>query len=103
MIKIGPARPPRKMFSAWGYILIWFLRADNIKVMFCRVLFSLHRGRVWESHRTSRSIGYRYGSVTELTEVPGIVARAYRTHRSSGPVQRKLYPYFGFCGTGVQI
>ena len=24
----------------------------------------------------------RYGSVTELTEVPGIVARAYRTHNS---------------------
>ena len=23
----------------------------------------------------------RYGSVTELTEVPGIVARAYRTHK----------------------
>ena len=23
----------------------------------------------------------RYGSVTELTEVPGIIARAYRTHK----------------------
>ena len=29
-----------------------------------------------------RSSGYGYGSVTELTEVPGIVARAYKTHRS---------------------
>ena len=27
-----------------------------------------------------------YGSVTELTEVPDMVARAYRSHRSSGQV-----------------
>ena len=58
------------------------------------------RVRVWESCRTSRSFGYGYGSVTELTEVPGIVARAYRTHRSSGRVQKMLYPYPGYCGTG---
>ena len=32
------------------------------------ILQKLHKFRV------------RYGSVTELTEVPGIVARAYRTH-----------------------
>ena len=28
------------------------------------------------------------------------VARAYRTHRSSGQVQKMLYPYRGYCGTG---
>ena len=68
------------------------------KVMFCRVCG--FRVRVWESYRTSRSFGNGYGSVTELTEVPGIVARAYRTHRSSGRVQNMLYPYPGYCGTG---
>ena len=51
------------------------------------------RVRVWESYRTYRSFGC--GSVTELTEVPGIVARAYRTHRSSGRVQKTMYPYPG--------
>ena len=60
-----------------------------------------------------------YGSVTELTEVPGIVARAYRTPRSSGfgykcrtelpgvpgtSIRvRKNFPKFRvMCGTGVQ-
>ena len=37
--------------------------------------------------------------LTELTEVPGIVERAYRTHRSSGRVQNMLYPYPRYCGT----
>ena len=68
------------------------------KVMFCRVCG--FRVRVWESYRTSRSFGYGFGSVTELTEVPGIAARAYRTHRSSGRVQKMLYPYPRYCGTG---
>ena len=31
-----------------------------------------------------RSFGYGYGSVTELAEVSGIVARAYRAYGSSG-------------------
>ena len=53
---------------------------------FCRVCG--FRVRVWGSYRTSRSFGYGYGSVTELTEVPGIVAQAYRTHRSSRRVQK---------------
>ena len=39
------------------------------------------------------------GTGTEVTEVPGTVARAYRTHRSSGLVQKMLYPYPGYCGT----
>ena len=34
---------------------------------------------------------YGYESVPELPEVPGIVARAYRTHRSSGRIQKVLY------------
>ena len=45
-------------------------------------------------------MGEGYGSVKELTEVPGIVARAYRTHTSSGRVHKMLYPYPGYCGTG---
>ena len=68
------------------------------KVMFSRVCgFQL---RVWESCRSPRSFGYGYGSATELTEVPSIVARAYRTHRSSGQVQTMLFPYPGYCGKG---
>ena len=33
---------------------------------------------------------YGYESVTELPDIPGIVARAYRTHRSSGRVEKVL-------------
>ena len=42
----------------------------------------------------------RVWSVTELTEVLGIVAQAYRTHRSSGRVQKMWRPYPGYWGTG---
>ena len=42
--------------------------------MFCRLSGS--RVRVWESYRNPRSSRYGYGSVAELTKVPGIVARA---------------------------
>ena len=45
------------------------------------------RIRVWMSYRTFRSPGYGYKTHTELTEVPGIVTRAYRTHRSAGRVE----------------
>ena len=38
--------------------------------------------------------------VTELTEVPGIVARACRTHRSSRQVQKCFSRTPGICGTG---
>ena len=41
---------------------------------------------IWGPYRTYKSAGYGCESVTELTEVPGIVAQAYRTHRSSGQV-----------------
>ena len=44
------------------------------------------RVRVWVSYRTYRSSGLGYKTLTELTEVPGRVARAYRTHRSSRQV-----------------
>ena len=37
---------------------------------------------------THRSSGYGYESLTELPEVPGIVARVYRTYRSSGQIQK---------------
>ena len=50
--------------------------------------------------QNQQNFGYEYESVTELPEVPGIVARAYITHRSSGRVQKVLYPYPGYCGTG---
>ena len=72
--------------------------AETCKGMFCKVCG--FRARVWKSYRTSRSYGYGYGSVTELTEVPGIVARAYRNHRSSGQVHKMLYPYPAYCGSG---
>ena len=65
--------------------------------MFCRVCGWV---RVWESYRSSRYFGYGYGSVTEFTEVPSIVAWAYRTHRRSGRVQKIMCPYPGNCGTG---
>ena len=45
--------------------------------MVCRVCG--FRVRVWESYRTSTSFGYGYGSVTKLTEVSGVAARAYKT------------------------
>ena len=66
--------------------LIWECVRPTLsyKVMFCRVCG--FRVRVWESYRTSRSFGYGYGSLTELTEVPGIVVRTHRTCRSSGQV-----------------
>ena len=77
---------------------IFCRKVESSKVMFRRVCG--FRVRVWESYRTSRSFGYGYGSVTELTEVPGIAAQAYRTHRSSGQVQNMLHPHPRYCGTG---
>ena len=49
--------------------------------------FQKFRARVWKRYGTHRS--------------SGIVARAYKTHRSSKRVQNMLlYPYPGYCGTG---
>ena len=50
------------------------------------------------TYRSRRSSWYEYESLTELTEVPGVLTRAYRTHRSPGrhnkvvPVLRVLWP-----------
>ena len=79
----------------------WWWRVSGkevSKVMFCRACG--FRVRVWESCRTSTSFGYGYESVTEPPEVSGTVARAYRTHISSGRIRKVLYPYPGYCGTG---
>ena len=65
---------------------------------FCRACG--FRVRIWKSYRTSKSFGYGYESVTELPEVPGIVAQTYITPRSSGRVRKVLNPYPGYCGTG---
>ena len=81
----------------WGGQNCVYIQGCTLK--FCRVC--RYRVRVWGLYRTSRSFGYGYGSVTELSEVPGIVAQAYRTHGSSGRVQNMLYPYPGYCGTGL--
>ena len=35
-------------------------------------------------YSTHKSSGYGYENLTELPEVPGIVARAYKSYRSSG-------------------
>ena len=43
---------------------------------------------------------YRYGRLTELPEVSGTCDR---THRSSGQVQKMLYPYPGYCDTGRTV
>ena len=71
--------------------------AHSYKVMFCRVCGS--RLRFWESYRIP-GIGYWYGSVRELTEVPGIVARAYRTQQKFRAGTKDAIPVPGYCGTG---
>ena len=70
----------------------------------CSVGFLWIPGKgIWESYRTSRSFVYGYGSGTELTEVPRIVARAYGTHRRSGQVTKKFCTRTpGICCPGVQ-
>ena len=68
--------------------------------MCCRVC--AFRVKVWESYRPSRSFGYGYESVTELPEVPGIVERAYITHRSTGRVQRCCTRTPGIVARGVE-
>ena len=72
---------------------------EDFTLKFCRVCG--FRIRVWGSYRTSRSFWYGYGSVAELPELRDIVAQACRTRRGSGRVQNMLYPYPGYCGTGL--
>ena len=48
-----------------------------------------------QSYRSHRSSWLGYGDLTELTEVPGIVARAYKTHisyKNDTPVPRVFVP-----------
>ena len=90
--------PSVGMFLTIKKITSILIKKKDFKVMFCRVCG--FRVRVWESYRTSRSFRYGYECVIDLPEVPGIVARECRTHRSSGRVQKVLYPYPGYCGTG---
>ena len=68
-------------------------------------VYITHRSSGYEyemSYRTHRSSRYGYESLTELPEVPGIVARAYRTYLQKFRAGIKmLYSYPGYCGTGV--
>ena len=69
--------------------------------MFCTVCGL--RVRVWESYRTSRNFEYGYGSVTELPEVPGIVARAYRNSQKFRVGTKSAVPRTpGIVAWGVQ-
>ena len=61
------------------------------------------RVQVCLSYRTHKFFGYGYESLTELQEVPGIVARAYITYRSSRQVKKCRSRTPGICGTGIQI
>ena len=68
-------------------------------------LFGLNLNGYWAPRvlwqRYTRTPGI-FQSLTELTEGPGIVARAYRTHRCSAQVKRCCTRTPGICGTGVQ-
>ena len=98
--------PPRGLFRVavqlyyFNFDLLGLLSVLPYIVMFCRVCG--FRVRVWESYRASRSFEYGYGSVTKLTERPGIVAQAYRTHRSSRRAQKCCTLTPGIVARGVQ-
>ena len=69
-----------------------------------KVLQNLQKFRVpvWMSYRIYRGSGYGYKTLTELTEVQGIVTRAYRTHISSGKVLKRCTGTPGILKRGVQ-
>ena len=105
---VFPLPPPRYVPSFLSCIVFstpsFTFLCSLIFVEFCALKFCRvcgFRVRVRGSYRTSRSFGYGYESVPELPEVPGIMAQAYRTHRSSRRVQNMLYPYPVYCGTGL--
>ena len=54
--------------------------------MCCRVCE--FRVTVWQSYKASRNFKYGYKCVTELPEVPDIVARAYTSHRIAERVKK---------------
>ena len=49
-------------------------KTKKMRKLKIQVVYGLHSGyvRVWKSYRTHRSSGYGYGSLTELTEYPGM-------------------------------
>ena len=53
-----------------------------------------------QSYRSHRIFGEGYEDLTEVPEVPGIVALPYRNHRSSERVQNIMYLYPRCCGHG---
>ena len=65
------------------------------------------------SYRTSSRSGYGYESIAEIPEVPGFVARAYRTYRrldrygNAVPVPRVLWhwptEFTEIPGTGMNV
>ena len=79
------------MIAKHGIIQGYVLQGLRIPGKGMEVLQNLQKFRV-----------HGYGSVTELTEVPGIAAQAHRTHRSYGYGIERLCPYPGYCGTGGQ-
>ena len=67
--------------------------------MFCRLC--RFRVRVWESYGTPEVSGTGMEVLHNSQKFRVLcVARACKTHRSSGRVQKTLYPYPGFWGTG---
>ena len=77
------------------------LRSSDFTLkFFCRVCGL--RVRVWGSYRTCRSFEYGYGSVTELPEV---TSKMWYRHTEltevPGGYENMLYPYSGYCGTGL--
>ena len=98
--KIEPPLDVRVVVAHFVDTLWWLMIRNNAKL--CKVVFCSVCGfriRVLESCRTSRSLGYGYGSVIELTEVPGIVVRVYRTQQLRAGT-KAVVPVPRECGTG---
>ena len=76
------------------------INMKDFKVMFCRICGC--RVRVWKSYRTSRSFGYRYGCVTELTEVPGLWHGRTELTELSGGYKKCCTRTPGILARGVQ-
>ena len=58
---------------------------------------------MWESYRTSRCFGYGNGSVTELTEVPGILARGVHNSRAFRYGHERDTELIKLAGTGMKV
>ena len=62
----------QRLYPYPGYCCTGVQNSQKIQVRLCMLYI------------TYKSCGYGYGSVTERTEIPDTVARAYRAHGSSG-------------------